>query len=236
MRSYKSRLITGLATFLIGVILVFAMNLFALEDRLLDRLMPMPSAPIACSDQLVSSEKEEAKSVYRAVIALHSYQGILKVTPIIKEQLECSKDALWRGDDDLWALIHSGSGNWQSAPPLEIRNRVPELELVGEYLAKNQVCSGADQVGLEDEYKFISTQEFANLFRPNADGWASFYSQHKSSDLITLSKVGFNSNKTKALVYAASQCGWKCGKGDYFLLNKQNGAWEIVTMINSWVS
>lgn len=236
MCSFRNRLITSLVTFLIGVILVFAANLFALEDRLLDRLMPMPSAPIACSDQLVSSEKEEAKSIYRTVIALHSYQGILKVTPIIKEQLECSKDAPWRGDDDLWLLIRSGSGNWQSAPPIEVRNRVPELELVGEYLAKNQVCSGTDQVGLENEYKFISTQEFANLFHPNADGWARFYSQYESSDLITLSKVGFNSNKTKALVYAASQCGWKCGNGNYFLLNKQDGAWKIVTMINSWVS
>jgi hypothetical protein len=51
---------------------------------------------------------------------------------------------------------------------------------------------------------------------------------------IDLSRVGFNSAKTEALVYTESSCGVRCGGGDFFLLRKKDGAWVVVAQINLW--
>ncbi len=42
---------------------------------------------------------------------------------------------------------------------------------------------------------------------------------------IQLSAVGFNASKTKAIVQMTWICGWACGGGDTFVLDKENGRW-----------
>jgi len=51
---------------------------------------------------------------------------------------------------------------------------------------------------------------------------------------VNLSRVGFNSEKTEALVYTERSCGPDCGGGDFFLLRKKDGAWTVVAQINLW--
>jgi hypothetical protein len=51
---------------------------------------------------------------------------------------------------------------------------------------------------------------------------------------ITLSRIGFNSAKTEAIVYTESSCGNSCGGGDLFLLRRVDGAWTIINQINLW--
>ena len=45
--------------------------------------------------------------------------------------------------------------------------------------------------------------------------------------VLTFSRVGFNSAKTRAFVYAAEVCGPLCGSGYTFVLDKTNGVWEL---------
>jgi hypothetical protein len=43
--------------------------------------------------------------------------------------------------------------------------------------------------------------------------------------IVTLSAVGFNRDRTRALVWAAYSCGGRCGHGRPYLLVRQNGKW-----------
>lgn len=72
--------------------------------------------------------------------------------------------------------------------------------------------------------KLISSEELKSIF--DRGKWASFYRQYEDSDgLIELSAVGFNSDKTVAVVYMGHSCGALCGGGRFHVLQKKEGKW-----------
>ena len=58
----------------------------------------------------------------------------------------------------------------------------------------------------------------------------------ESRIIIGFSRVGFNENKNKAIVYSFYYCGYTCASGDYYLLQFKNSKWNIVEKINLGVS
>jgi hypothetical protein len=84
---------------------------------------------------------------------------------------------------------------------------------------------------IQKPYKMVSRDELDAAFRhlpPNAvsDGWEGFRDSFPdSSGYLILSGVGFNSDKTIALVYVEHRCGNMCGGARYYVLEKQNGQW-----------
>lgn len=72
--------------------------------------------------------------------------------------------------------------------------------------------------------KLISPEELKTIFERGK--WAGFYRQYEDSDgLIELSAVGFNSDKTVAVVYMGHSCGAMCGGGRFHVLQKKEGKW-----------
>lgn len=58
--------------------------------------------------------------------------------------------------------------------------------------------------------------------------WIEYYKRYPdTSGLITLSRVGFNTAHTQALVYIGSHCGPDCGDVHFYLLEKSGGTWAI---------
>ena len=58
--------------------------------------------------------------------------------------------------------------------------------------------------------------------------WITYYRRFAdSSGFIMLSRVGFNTQHTQALVYLGSRCGPGCGDIHFLLLEKANGSWTI---------
>lgn len=56
--------------------------------------------------------------------------------------------------------------------------------------------------------------------------WLSYYRRYSDSrGFIMLSRVGFNTAHTQALVYMGSRCGPGCGDLNFFLMEKVNGTW-----------
>jgi hypothetical protein len=47
------------------------------------------------------------------------------------------------------------------------------------------------------------------------------------SVVFEVSAVGFNNGRTRALVYTGHHCGNLCGGGQYHLLVKKEGKWQI---------
>ena len=84
---------------------------------------------------------------------------------------------------------------------------------------------------------FLSEEEVTQLFNIGLDGWNKFNKKYPGANgIITLSRVGFNKEKTQALVYVGISCGGLCGGGSFMFLEKRNGKWSIRGNRNLWVS
>jgi hypothetical protein len=56
--------------------------------------------------------------------------------------------------------------------------------------------------------------------------WIGYYRRFPDSNgFIMLSRIGFNTQHTQALLYAGSRCGPHCGDLHFLLLEKVNGTW-----------
>ena len=89
---------------------------------------------------------------------------------------------------------------------------------------------------LNVEVKRISESESNAIFQ-DGKGWDEFYEKFPSSQgVMELSKPGFNTDLTQALVYVGNQGSWKGGAGYYVLLVKEDDAWKIKKRYTSWVS
>jgi hypothetical protein len=91
---------------------------------------------------------------------------------------------------------------------------------------------------IEKPYLLITPEEFKSAFAQG--NWEAFYRQYPDSGgYIELSAVGFNSDKTVAVVYMGHDCGMRCGGGEFHVLQKKDGKWVPLAwkgMSCSWVS
>ena len=56
--------------------------------------------------------------------------------------------------------------------------------------------------------------------------WIAYYRKYPDSDgFLMLSRIGFNTEHTQALLYLGSRCGPGCGEINFLLLEKVNGTW-----------
>jgi hypothetical protein len=71
----------------------------------------------------------------------------------------------------------------------------------------------------------------------NPNGLDEFHRLYpKSQGFMTLSRIGFNSKKTQALLYIGNLCGGLCGAGEWFLFAKEGNSWKIEYVATVWVS
>jgi hypothetical protein len=84
---------------------------------------------------------------------------------------------------------------------------------------------------LPKQTKLVTREELDAAFqRPSGaevgDGWEGFRHHFPSSaGYLILSGVGFNSDRTIALVYVEHRCGGLCGAARYYILQKRDGRW-----------
>jgi hypothetical protein len=79
------------------------------------------------------------------------------------------------------------------------------------------------EIDMEIPYQLI----MADQLNTNSNtGWAEFYRRYPDSKgWIELSAVGFNNDKTVAVVYMGHHCGPLCGRGGFHVLEKKAGRW-----------
>lgn len=67
--------------------------------------------------------------------------------------------------------------------------------------------------------------------------WHEFYQEYPGAQgVLTISRVGFNSDKSQGIVYVTNHASPLIGAGELFLLGKKNGAWEILKVEPVWFS
>ena len=69
------------------------------------------------------------------------------------------------------------------------------------------------------------------------DGWKVFRERYPAAfGVISFSGVGFNEQKTQALVEVGVQADWLAGHGGLALLSRDGAEWTIGSELTLWVS
>ena len=81
----------------------------------------------------------------------------------------------------------------------------------------------------ETPYEIVSEETINTIFKEEGvgRGWETFYKRYpQSGGYHIFSAVGFNKNKTQAIVYSGSACGGLCGRWSLHVLEKVDGKWK----------
>jgi hypothetical protein len=177
---------------------------------------------------------EEEYAVYSVLI-----NSNLKSDEQLKESGE-PKDRVLIIDDkpSLW----DGFGDGEKDKFFEeLKKSSTELqpETVNDLLVKSNETSTLERkLSIKIDYQLIKDEEVEGFFKEGGGGWEAFHKKYpKASGIMTVSRVGFNADKTQALVYTGWSCGGLCGGGGYTLLTKKSGGWVKAGHVGpTWVS
>jgi hypothetical protein len=92
------------------------------------------------------------------------------------------------------------------------------------------------------EYLLVPWKDLQTAFTqlPGGSWWIFFARYPNSGGYIDVSAVGFDSTKTRAMVYVAHHCGQLCGRGAFHLMEKADGQWREAFLKNLeyclWIS
>jgi hypothetical protein len=172
-------------------------------------------------------ESKEEYSVYTALIKAKYTEGL----HFTGTGYDSGPVQIYVITDHTAFRVGNGSVDWliTSIPALE-------QETLNDFHVKN-----------EEEYPLVDSfylSEAIVLIREEAvtlhfedKGWNEFYQIYPfSQGIMTLSRVGFNSEMNQALVYVGNQAEYLGGAGYYVLLVKEAGVWVIHAEIMAWIS
>jgi len=118
------------------------------------------------------------------------------------------------------------------AKPEEMKSALKSIaDLAPAYQARNtQPAKLKDEFNLSVDYVLVDKEKALALIAKDGAEMKHFNKKYRGSEpvgLVGLSRVGFNSDATQALVYAEHWCGERCGDGIFVLLVKQDGEWKV---------
>lgn len=137
---------------------------------------------------------------------------------------------------------------------LEDESQTQDLpaDLYREYRVKNRECMNlASHLDLSIPkahadfsmpYTFISDEEMKALELKNSMTWPhafwpNFYKKYKKSiGIISFSRVAFDVERNRALVFVSYACDFTCGNGYFVLLGKEQGRWRVQKTVGVWIS
>ena len=80
----------------------------------------------------------------------------------------------------------------------------------------------------------ITQSEHDLIFR---NGWGEFHNKYgKQAELLYFSRVGFNSEKTLALLHVSSRMGGMAASGTLYYYERKKGKWVVKTQIPTWAT
>lgn len=147
-------------------------------------------------------------------------------------------DSIYFEGDTIYIEKETGkiSSDWFNIQLNKSRFSETDAEMIDDFNSQNLTTSEIKtNLNISQKYKFISESENVNETElKKADHNLSLAFQKKFPDakiFIAFSKIGFNNEKSKAIVYSHNLF----DKGGYFLLQKENCQWKLVEYRNAWV-
>ena len=162
--------------------------------------------------------------------------------------------ARWSGEDKSPFVIqaetsdagHFHSDNFdQTAEFLrkEFKEREPSIALTDELESFRRVRNSAvrldpGKLGLPNA-KVVPSAEIDPIFESPGleNSWAKFREHFGGAwGIVRLSRVGFNADRSRAILSVSGSCGPLCGSGDYVVLEKKSGKWRVLGRVMAWIS
>jgi len=112
-------------------------------------------------------------------------------------------------------------------------------DLIHEFVAINSKSAELqNKFGKNLNIILMSKESEDKIFKPIDGCWKRFYSEYpNASGIIELSRIAFNADKTKALLYYGSSFdSGKGGIGYYILLKKHENEWVIQRKVMCWIA
>jgi hypothetical protein len=224
MLRHGLRLGVAILTFSIGIAIFWPLKLVGrLENALVDRFYDYDLKPISVS----FDPGNEANEIYRLLIHQRfTFNGEAKLIVLRSQTIPFmgfKADTLEpeRNPEAFHRMV---------------KGSMPETEsqTLDNYLLRNETSEQLKVWNPGINYVLVTNSD---LPTSAYDFWGNFYEKFpNSSGIIAFSNVGFNQQQDQALVYVARSCGGLCGSGDFVLLKKINGKWEIANEEGIWVS
>jgi hypothetical protein len=150
---------------------------------------------------------EEAYAVYSVLLPLEESSGFAKGTLVIQQDTVSE-----RLSEE--CLTAEAANNYKDA--------------IADYMRVNsETWLLQRKFQVTAPYELVRVETILTFFRKNGGGWDGFYKRYpKSGGFVILSAVGFNKDKSKAIVYTGSSCGGLCGRWSFHLLEKVGGKWK----------
>lgn len=112
---------------------------------------------------------------------------------------------------------------------------ISEQNLLNDFLVKNQQSWVLeDQFNIKVKHALVSEEE-KSRFSQSRDFWNAFDEKYPNAQgILSLSRVGFNHTKDRALVYIGNKGSASTGAGYYVLLVKDGSKWIIKDETMAW--
>jgi hypothetical protein len=89
-------------------------------------------------------------------------------------------------------------------------------------------------IPVKGSYELVTKQALAAVLKPSGN-WTAFYDVYpQSNGYYWFSAVGFDPQRTHAIVSMNHSCGPLCGRGEPHFFEKKNGKWQEVTAQADW--
>ena len=107
---------------------------------------------------------------------------------------------------------------------------------IADYYKQNRVAHELSrQFSITSPYELVPEAELISLESHGNFPRDPFLEKIPDSQgYVAVSAVGFNSRKTRAIVSAMNQCGFLCGGGRIYALERENGKWVQVHAGCTW--
>ena len=117
-------------------------------------------------------------------------------------------------------------------------------EIIDDFNSKNDKAYELQKkITISGKYEFVSETEMSKIFyeSKDADDFQAEINNFRkkfpnSFGFIQFSRIGFNKQKTQAIIYETNWCGSVCGEGKYVFYIKQNEKWVKNNELPLWVS
>ena len=180
-------------------------------------LTPVP----AMNNRVVADDgvSEEEYALYATAIQQYYLSPEARPTKFLMiEERTFKYDFTVGENDEPWKEKHKGLNIEESA--------------VDDYETKNSQkwLLKKDDFKLPVKHSMITDLDLKAIFHGHWGEleWIQYYRRFpESTGFIMLSRVGFNTAHTQALLYIGSRCGPGCGEIHFLFLEKTNGAWVV---------
>src|SRR5579862_685264 len=157
-------------------------------------------------------DNAEAYRVYSALLSSKYFSKETTLRYVIEAETASPQEFV---SDCFPSQDNLGFSDWQTFLDLKKEGQVPRI-------LENNFEPTA-------RYKVVSRDLLYAQLNDQGVLWGGFQKHYPgSAGIVSISSVGFNENKDRALVYVSFTCGDLCGGAHFYTLEKRGISWEII--------